>query len=176
MTKKKPTIKPRRKRPAVSGETRPEPKGLRPVQVQAIIGLVRGDSYEEVARAAGVGISTLREWRRDPTFAAELDAATHDLLDHAQRKARGLVDKAFRVLGKSLERALDPEAEDVSPTQIAAAREVLSRVVPEKSESTVTHKAPDLAESLAAALAHAPDETVEALAAALSEPTPAAPE
>lgn len=58
---------------------------LRPKQRQAIAALVGGADYNRAAAAAGVSPRTLKRWRADPRFNAELRQSDSDQLASTAR-------------------------------------------------------------------------------------------
>lgn len=71
---------------------------LTPKQRAAIAALVSGQSYGDAARTAGVSERTLRRWRLDPQFAAEIRRADSEQLGEIARVLNGASRTAVDVL------------------------------------------------------------------------------
>lgn len=153
---------PRRNRPEVADE-------LTAQQAIAIAALMRGETHEDAAREAGVSARTLYRWRaEDAAFAAEFKRRTDAITDHVQRQLKALSTKALRTLDKVMSDT-DDEGTPVNPApaRVAAAKEILSRVAPEQTETTI--RAPDLVDAFKAGIANADDDAIAKLAAALAK-------
>lgn len=74
----------------------------------------------EAAKAAGISLSTIRDYLADPAFREQLDSMLNEATDEAQRAAVGELLKSFRVL------AVIRDDKSVSPTdRIRAAGKII---------------------------------------------------
>ena len=76
--------------------------GLSDQQLIAIGALVRGKSFTEAAREAGVDRRTVFNWRRDPRFIEHLHETRRALWSRATEQLRAMVHPALDVLREQL--------------------------------------------------------------------------
>ena len=89
-------------------------------QQKALAALLTQPTREEAAAKAGITSKTLREYLKDPEFAAEYKRAAASLVDEAARVARVTMSPALVVLN---EIARDPD--ETSTARIQACRSLL---------------------------------------------------
>jgi len=88
---------------------------LKPKQKQAILELTRQDnnSLQEVAKKAGISISTLYRWRKNPEFSSGLEESFRELKEEMESKEASSTNKQFLVSRvrdySNLQRNLDSE-------------------------------------------------------------------
>lgn len=86
-------------------------------QERALQSLLECPTTAQAARAAGVGVSTLRRWmKQDTAFMAAYRAAVSEILESTTRKAQRATGEAIDVLKKIM---LDPDTPPGSRTQAA---------------------------------------------------------
>ena len=87
---------------------------------KALAALIRAPTRAEAARAAGVGVSTLRRWmKEDAVFRAGYKAALTELLEDASAQSKKNLSRALDVLAEIMERG------ENSQVRISAARSAL---------------------------------------------------
>ena len=106
-------------------ERDPEQK-LNSMQVHAIMGLARGESVRKVAKALGVWVSDILQWRRDPLFQRCLDHAAAAIFDETLEFSKRLVVRALEVESEALDATNDKGSPNWS-IRMKAARQVLAR-------------------------------------------------
>jgi transposase-like protein len=96
---------------------------LSPVQAQVALSLASGASITQAALAAGVGRTTIYEWRKNiPEFSAAVEQAAYDYTESVRDQLRTVSAKALTTLEQILD---DPAA---SPSvRLRAALAVLNR-------------------------------------------------
>lgn len=80
----------------------------------AIAALLNAQTLERAAAQCGIGISTLRRWLKDETFAAQYREAKRDLVRNATGRLRKEMSKGVRVLATIAGNAKAPPASRVS--------------------------------------------------------------
>ena len=89
-------------------------------QQRALVALMTCKTRAEAAKAAGISLSTIRDYLADPAFREQLDSMLNEATDEAQRAAVGELLKSFRVL------AAIRDDKSVSPTdRIRAAGKII---------------------------------------------------
>ncbi|MDX2708096.1 hypothetical protein PV350_35415 [Streptomyces sp. PA03-6a] len=72
-------------------------------KAQATILLARGVATDKVGETVGVSGRTIRRWREDPTFEAEVTAARKELLSEARAALGGAARDAITTLHEALQ-------------------------------------------------------------------------
>lgn len=89
-------------------------------QNRALTALLTNPTKEAAARAAGIGLTTLKRYLADPEFMAEYRAAVSGLLDDATRESQQALSPALSTL-----REITTDSEAPATARIAAARSLL---------------------------------------------------
>jgi AcrR family transcriptional regulator len=111
------------------------PAGPDPRWAVAISAMVSGMTTERAADAAGVSRTTLHRWGKDPAFRAMLEETKAVLVEAAQTRLKGLLERAVRVI----EQALDSADEKVA---LSAAKTVLAQLAKTEPHIIEVHSAP----------------------------------
>ena len=98
-------------------ETRQERQNLSVRKSKALAALLRARTLSEAAQEAGIGVSTLRGYLRDPTFVTRLEAELDELVQDAGRQARAGIAPGLAIMRTMAEDEATPAA-----TRIQAAR------------------------------------------------------
>lgn len=93
-------------------------------QARAVVLLTQGRTGIETAREVGVDPTTLRRWRRSPSFVAAVSEAQGEAIEAAQVRLGGLLDGALSAIESVL---ADPAAPHAA--RLRAAELVLNRVL-----------------------------------------------
>jgi hypothetical protein len=95
---------------------RKDKRGLRLNQKKALLALAQGLPLEECAEAAGVALTTLKEWTRDdPAFMAAYEDLWSSLLDDFKHRASTLLPQAGELMKEGLEAEQYVEADCQCP-------------------------------------------------------------
>ena len=113
--------------------------GLSPKQIIAAEATAAGASLAEAATAAGVALRTASRWRGDPAFRAAVRTSAEAVTADARRALAALASEAVAALGRVLRTADAPPS-----ATVAAAREVLDRVMGRPSQAVELGGALDL--------------------------------
>ncbi len=89
-------------------------------QNRALTALLTNPTKEAAARAAGIGLTTLKRYLSDPAFMAEYRAAVSSLLDDATRESQQALSPALSCL-----REVIADSEAPVTARIAAARSLI---------------------------------------------------
>jgi len=95
---------------------------LTPVQVQVLAALAVGGTISHIAEVAGIHRSTIYNWLKDPTFAAEFDKSRHEYTETLRDQLRSLAATAIDTIRQLME---DPETPP--SVRLKAALAVLNR-------------------------------------------------
>ena len=88
-----------------TGQKPTEPK-LSRRQTLALPILATAPNLTEAAKEAGISEATLRRWRRDEHFRAEMDRLTHEIAETTHRGLKDLMEQSFNVIRELME---DPD-------------------------------------------------------------------
>ena len=88
-----------------SGGEETEPK-LSRKQMLALPILAAAPNLTQAAKEAGISEATLRRWRRDEHFRAEMDRLTHEIAETTRQGLNDLMHHSFRVIRELME---DPD-------------------------------------------------------------------
>ena len=72
-------------------------------QMLALPILASAPNLTEAAKEAGISEATLRRWRRDEHFRAEMDRLTHEIAETTHRGLKDLLTQSFRVVSELME-------------------------------------------------------------------------
>ncbi len=87
------------------GETGPQ---LSHRQILALPILAAAPNLTEGAKEVGISEATLRRWRQDEHFRAEMDRLTHEIAETTREATKDIVLKGFRIVGEMMD---DPDPE-----------------------------------------------------------------
>lgn len=93
---------------------------MTPRKQKALQALLVCRTKTEAAKAAGVGISTLRSYLRDKEFSAEYKRAVAELMEDAARQAQQAIEPALSALQGIVE-----NTDENAQARIGAARSIL---------------------------------------------------
>ena len=84
-------------------ETEPQPVRLSSKQMLALPIMAAVPNLTQAAKAAGISESTLRRWRRDEHFRAELDRLTAEIAETTRQGLKDVTLQGFRVINELME-------------------------------------------------------------------------